>query len=78
MKQYSFCRSCLDGFSFQDSIQRLVSSFHFLIVTSEMIFATLFVLVAGVAFFKWLRRDRDPPIEDEPVESLKRHQADLG
>ena len=42
---------------------------HSLRVTFEMIFATLFVLVTGFAFYKWLRRDRGPPTEDEPIES---------
>ena len=34
-----------------------------------MIFATLFVLAISFVFWKRLRRDRDPPIEDEPSES---------
>ena len=34
-----------------------------------MIFATLFVLAISFVFWKRLRRDRDPPLEDEPSES---------
>ena len=34
-----------------------------------MIFATVFVLATGFVFWKRLRRDRNPPLEDEPSES---------
>ena len=34
-----------------------------------MIFATLFVPAISFVVWKRLRRDRDPPIEDEPSES---------
>ena len=34
-----------------------------------MIFATVFVLAIGFVFWKRLRRDRNPPLEDQPSES---------